>query len=617
MSVRRRHRDTKTQRHQERPLQRLFIAAFLGVSVSWCLCVASIAQQIYAENQIPARGVEVAYTVTIKNPASHLYDVQMSIKGIRETSLSISMPAWSPGIYRIENYARNVQDFHASNIRNQPLKWEQTDKQTWRIVKQAVDDVEVQYQVFSTQLTDQMADLAPPATFMYVVGQKHVPYTVKYNAPGGWKVYTGLEKRGDRYFATDYDIFIDAPAFIGEFKVFEFDTGGARHYLVFSKRDISMSAPQVTSDIQDIVEAAMKIFGKLPYKEYIFLFKVQPQATNSVEHLNSTHITVGENDFVAQAGYRQVLVTVAHEFFHLWNVKRIRPGVLGPFDYTHEVHTRLLWMLEGITSYYGDLLLARGGIDTPEEYLSRMAVLIDSLEHAPGRHLMSAEEASWNAWLRSDNAENNTISYYTKGELIGLLLDIEIRARTKNQKSLDDVMRYLMETYANKGIGFPEDGFLKAVETVAGSDFHELYETLVQSRKDLDYNRYLKQAGLVAQVQLQPGTIYVGLEFEPGEGSFPRVRRVVPNSPAERAKVDLGDLLVSINDDRLTFENFRSRLHSHSIGETLKLTVLRSQRMLDLKIVPVEFQEEHWQLNEISRPTPEQLELKNAWLGGK
>jgi len=178
-------------------------------------------------------------------------------------------------------------------------------------------------------------------------------------------------------------------------------------------------------------------------------------------------------------------------------------------------------------------------------------------------------------------------------------------------------MRYLMQTYANKGVGFPEDGFLKAVETVVGSDFHELYEALVQSRRDLDYNRYLKQAGLVAQVQLQPGTIYVGLEFEPGEGSFPRVRRVVPSSPADRAKVDSGDLLVSMNDERLTFENFRSRLHSHSIGETVKLTVLRGPRMLDLKIVPVEFQEERWQLNEISRPTPEQLDLKHSWLGGK
>src|SRR5262249_43271249 len=285
-------------------------------------------------------------------------------------------------------------------------------------------------------------------------------------------------------------------------------------------------------------------------------------------------ITVGENDFVTQANYREFLATVAHEFFHLWNVKRIRPAVLGPFDYTHEVHTRLLWMLEGITSYYGDLLLARSGIDTPEEYLSRMAVIINSLEHAPGRHLMSAEEASWNAWLRSDNAENNTVSYYTKGELIGLLLDIEIRARTKNQKSLDDVMRYLMETYANKGNGFPEDGFLKAVEIVVGSDFHEFYETAIQSRQELDYNRYLRQAGLSAEVQLQPATIYVGVGLEPGEGNLPRVTRVVPNTPAERARLDIGDLLVAMNDERLTADNFRSRLHSHSIGETIKLTLL-------------------------------------------
>jgi len=600
-----------------RLVQRLFLSACLAASVSLCLGPTAVAQPIYAENQIPSRGVEIGYTVTIKNPTSHLYDIEMSIKGIRETSVSVSMPAWSPGMYRIENYARNVQDFRASNMRNQPLMWEQTDKQTWRIAKQPADDVDVRYQVFSAQLNDQMADLAPPATFMYVVGQKHVPCTVKYNAPGGWKVYTGLEKKGDRYVAGDYDIFVDAPAFIGEFKVLQFDTGGANHQLVFSKRDISLSAPQVTADIQEIVEAAMQMFGKLPYKEYVFLFKVQPQATNAVEHLNSTHITVGENDFVTQSTYRQFLATVAHEFFHLWNVKRIRPAVLGPFDYSHEAHTRLLWMAEGITSYYGDLLLERAGIDTSDEYLGRMAVVINSLEHTPGRHYMSVEEASWNAWLRSDNAENNTVSYYVKGEIIGLLLDIEIRARTKNRKSLDDVMRYLMETYANKGIGFPEDGFVKAVEAVAGSDFHEFFDATIQSRRDLDYNRYLKQAGLVAQVQLQPASIYLGIDFDPGEGSFPRVRRVVSNSPAERAKLDAGDLLVSMNDERLTFENFRSRLHSHAIGETVKLTVLRNQRLLDLHIVPVEFQEERWQLNEIARPAPEQNELKKGWLGAK
>src|SRR5262249_47125312 len=187
--------------------------------------------------------------------------------------------------------------------------------QTWRIANQPADDVNVGYQVYSTLLDDQMADVAPPATFMYVVGQKHVTCTVKYSAPSGWKVYTGLEKKGDRYYASDYDIFIDAPAFIGEFKVLEFETGGARHYIVFSKRDISMTAPQVIADIQDIVDAGIAMFGKLPYKEYVFLFKVQPRGGNSVEHLNSTRITVGENDFVTQSSYREVLVTVAHEFF--------------------------------------------------------------------------------------------------------------------------------------------------------------------------------------------------------------------------------------------------------------------------------------------------------------
>ncbi len=576
---------------------------------------SSFAQAIYAENQIPARGVSVDYVLTIKNPMSHLYDVEIQIKGIRESSVSVSMPAWSPGIYRIENYARNVQDFRAVNARNQPLNWEQTDKQTWRIAKQTADDFNVHYQVFSTLLTDQMADVAPPSIFMYVAGQKHVPCSVKYNTPGGWKVYTGLERRGDRYYASDYDIFLDAPAFIGsEFKLLEFETGGARHHLVFSKPNISMSGAQVAADIQDVVETAMAIFGKLPYKEYVFLFKVQPQAANSVEHLNSARITVGENDFVTQSSYRQVLSTVAHEFFHLWNVKRIRPAVLGPFDYAREVHTRLLWISEGITNYYADLLLTRAGIDLPAEYFGRLGALIDSMEHAPGRRMMSAEEASWNAWLRSDNAENTSISYYVKGELIGLLLDVEIRARTKNQKSLDDVMRYLMETYATKGIGFPEDGFLKAVETVAGSDFHEFYHTVAQSHEQLDYNRYLRQAGLTVEVSLQPASIYLGIEFEQGESNSVRIRRVVANSPAERAKLDAGDLLIAMNDERLTFENFRSRLHSHTIGETIKLTVVRGQRLLTTNIVPVEFQEERWQLNENPRPAPEQVQLKKAWL---
>jgi predicted metalloprotease with PDZ domain len=586
-----------------------------------CLFVAvpsSFGQAIYSQNQIPARGVSIDYAVTITNPTSHLYDVEIRIKGIRDSSVSVSIPAWSPGMYRIENYARNVQDFRAMNTKDQSLKWEKTDKQTWRVAKANTDDVAIRYQVYSTALADDMADVAPPTLFMYVVGQKHVPCTLTYHAPAGWDVYTGLEKRDGRYYASDYDVFIDAPAFIGsDFKVLEFETGGARHHLVFNKANISMSAAQVRSDVQDIVEAAKAIFGKLPYTDYTFLFKVLPQAANSVEHLNSTHITVGENDFVAQASYRQVLSTIAHEYFHLWNVKRIRPAVLGPFDYTREVQTHLLWESEGITSYYADLLLERSGIDLPGDFIGRMGSLIDLMQHTPGRKLMSAEEASWDAWLRADNADSTSISYYVKGEVIGLLLDIEIRARTKGQKSLDDVMRYLMETYANKGIGFPEDGFLKAVEAVAGSDFHEFFQTVVQGRDDLDYNRYVKQAGLAVDTSLQPASMYLGIQFERADPNFVRVTRVIANSPAEQAKLDAGDLLVAMNDERLAYDNFVGRLHSHTIGETIKLTVLRGQRLLNLNIVPIEFQEQRWQLNENPRPNAEQLQLKNTWLAIK
>lgn len=590
---------------------------FLSIALLATFVTSAPAQAIYAANQIPARGVSISYSVTVRNPVSHLYDIVLSIEGVRDTTVQVAMPAWAPGAYTIRDYARNVQNFRAS-AGGEPLTWEMADKQTWQITKRQGDDVEVQYQLYSAQLTHDMADLSGPATFMYVVGYKHVPVSVRYDMPDRWKVHTGLDKRGDRYHASDYDVFIDAPAFIGDFKVLDFESNKIPHRLVFSKRELDMVDNQILADINDIVDAGISMFGKAPYKNYTFLFKVQPQTgSGGLEHLNSTRITVGENDFTNQSAYRRFLFVVAHEYFHLWNVKRIRPAVLGPFDYSREVYTRALWISEGLTSYYGHLLLARAGVVTPQEFFDLVGAEINVLQHAPGRRLMSAEEASWLTWTRSDNAVNSTISYYTKGEIVGLLLDIEIRARTKNQKSLDDVMRYLMTNYAEKGVGFPEDGFLSAVETVAGSDFDEFFQINVQSRQELDYNRYLQQAGLQVEVLKTPQPIYVGIEFERADGNLPRIRRIVPNSPAERARLDLGDILIAMDGERLTFDNFRSRLHAHGAGQKVKLTLLRGERLMDLEIVPADFQEERWTLTESGNPTPEQIQFRNAWLGVK
>ena len=589
----------------------LVIILFTGGAVS------APAQVIYAENQIPAQGVRIEYRLTIENPNLHVYTVEMDIRGIPEDTVSVAIPAWAPGAYRIRNYARNVQDFQVRTRSGRRLvEWHKTDKQTWEVSKQPADDIVVTYALYSDGLNYEMADISGPATYMYVVGHKHVPVALRYEKPRDWDVHTGLERRRGAYRALDYDIFIDAPAFVGEFKVLEFESGDVPYRLVFSDPEVEFNEEQVVGDVRAIVEAAVEMFGSAPFQDYIFLFKVQTRpGSGGLEHLNSTRITVGVTDFSSGSRYDRFLFVVAHEFFHLWNVKRIRPEALGPFDYTREEHTRSLWISEGLTSYYGRLVLNRAGIFNSQAYLQSLSQQIDLHQKQPGRFLMSAEEASWDTWLRSDNSENNTISYYTKGEIAGLLLDIEIRARTRSQKSLDDVMRYLMENYAKKGIGFPEDGFLKALNTVVGSDFGEFYSRVIQSRLELDYNRYLSQAGLQVETQREPSSLFMGVSVDEAEAGLARVSRVIPASPAAEAGFDSGDVLVAFDDHRITFANFQGRFRQRKLGETLDVSVLRGERLLHLELTPGEIQQESWVITQTNDVTAEQLELRNLWIG--
>ncbi len=589
----------------------LLIALIGGASLS------ASAQVIYAENRIPADGVQLEYRLTIRDPNTHIYLVEMDIRGIVGEELSVSMPAWSPGAYRIRNFARDVQNFEVrTRSGRRRLAWTKTDKLTWRVAKGADDDVVVTYQVYSNGLTYEMADISGPSTYMYVVGNKHVPVALRYEKPRDWDVYSGLARRRGAYRAADYDVFIDAPAFVGEFKILEFTSDEIPYRMVFSDPDVEFIEEQVIGDIQSIVDAAVAIFGRAPYPDYTFLFKVQPGAgSGGLEHLNSTRITVGINDFSSGTRYERFLFVVAHEFFHLWNVKRIRPEGLGPFDYTREVSTRSLWISEGLTSYYGRLLLARAGIYTPRGYLDSVGLEIDKHQELPGRRLMSAEESSWETWARSDNSDNNTISYYTKGEIAGMLLDIEIRARTHSEKSLDDVMRYLMVNYGAKGVGFPEDAFLEALNSVAGTDFGEIYTHLVQSRAELNYDRYIGQAGLQIQAERQPSALFMGVQVEEADGNTAQVVRVIQDSPAERAGVDDEDILVAFDDQRITFTNFEGRFRRRKLGEKLDLTVLRGNKLLHLELEPGEIQATRWVINEANTVTPEQLELRIRWIG--
>ena len=578
---------------------------------------ASAAQAIYAANQKPANGVEIEYEIRIDDPSSHIYTVEINIRGVEDQTLQLAMPAWAPGDHRIRDFARNVQNFQVrTRSGGRPLDWHKTDKQTWEIPKGLDEDVEVTYDVYSTGLTSEMADISGPATYMYIVGHKHVPVARRYEKPGSWNVYTGLRNSRGTYRAPDYDVFIDAPAFVGPFGLLEFTSEGVEYRLVFSEPDVEFNEDQLLTDIRDIISAAVDVFGPAPIDSYTFLFKVLPgPGSGGLEHLKSTRITVGRNDFASGPRYEGFLFVVAHEFLHLWNGKRIRPAAESAFDYTREAPTRFLWVTEGLTSYYARLLLARTRILPIETYLAQLGLEVNRFQHRPGRFLMNLEEASWEVWAPSDNSDNSSISYHTKGEIVGFLFDMEIRARTGGEKSLDDVMRYLLETYADQGIGVPEEGFLNALNEVAGSDFEEAYASLVQGRSEPDYDRYAAKAGLNVRIDRQLPALYMGVQVQEGEGGSARILRVVPGSPAARAGFDAGDILLAFADRRVTFNNFQSELRRRKLGETIDVTIARGDRVLRLEFRPGENQETTWSIVETSNPTQEQLEIRNGWIG--
>jgi predicted metalloprotease with PDZ domain len=564
---------------------------------------------IYLAFALPslAQTPSIEYTLTVKEPVTHLYDIQIEISGVRSTRIDLAMPAWAPGVYVIRDFARNVQEFDVTTRQNRPLLSEQTDKQTWRITKAAADDVRVRYRVYSAGLNDEMADVTPAAVFMYLVGQTQVPVTVKYEAEGGWKTVTALERRGDRYYAPSYDSLAASPAFLGEFKLIELKSkDGVPYRVVFSNPRIQLIDLQIEADLEDITNAAAALFGKVPFKDYTFLVKVQPTpGAGSAGFTNSSRVTIGENDFVNQNAYAGFLLAATTGL-----VKGLlKDGNRPPADYSKETYSRQLWFTEGVPAYYADMLLLRTGILNSTEYLLRVGAEIDALQHQPGRRLMTLEQASANAWSRGDNVANAGISYLLKGKLAALLLDAEIRGKTAGAKSLDDVLRFLA--------GKPDDALEalpETVQTATGVDVREFFERLARGRGEIDYNLYLDKLGLRVASAKGPFTISFGIEFERIEANQARIRRVLPGTAAETAKLDAGDIIVAMDSERVIFDNLASRIHSKQIGKMVVLTVMRGERLLTLNLMPVATQNETWTISELGNATAEQRRLRGDWL---
>ncbi len=591
---------------------------------------------------------EISFTVAMPRPHTHLFEVQVAVKrssdGPQEESLL--MPVWTPGSYLVREFARHVQDFAATTGSGQPLKWEKINKNTWRVVTGGSRDWQATYRVYANELSVRTSELNSSHAFwnnanilMYIDGFLKSPSTVRVLAPDVWKVATGLPAvpgQKNTFRAENFDVLYDSPFEVSNFKTLVFNVKGIPHRIVIDG-DGNYNPERMRLDVQKIVETQVEMMGgEIPYRDYTFILHLRNNAGGGLEHANSTALGYPRFGFRIQTGdrttsasptatgtperdYRGFLSLVSHEFFHLWNVKRIRPDVLGPFDYTQENYTKLLWVAEGITDYYADLLLRRAGLITENEFLTATARSIQTLQNTPGRMEQSVEDSSFDTWIKfyrpDENTINSQISYYDKGAILGLLLDLEIRKRSNNAKSLDDVLRYLYTEFFKKSRNYGPADFQKASELVAGSSLEDFFRKYVRGTDELDYNAAFEAAGL----RLDTGVgsverVYLGADVVQEEDRLV-VRRVYAGSPAYDQGLNSGDQIVALDNMRVTRDFFTARIADKKPGDLINLTIFRFD---DLSSLPIKLggrREGTYRILPLPNQTEAQKRVYKSWLG--
>lgn len=574
----------------------------------------------------PAR---ITFTVSMPRPETHYVHVEMSCAGIRDETVELKMPAWSPGYYVILDYARNVGRFEARDSSGRPLAWKKTSKNAWRVTTGGTSPFTVSYDVWAlgssiaeSSVDERQAFLSPTSLFLHPAGRIGTPATVTV-APGeSWpRISTGLAPvRGQptTFSAPDFDVLYDSPILVGSQEVLSFEVNGIPH--TFEGRDLgTLDRVRFTADLKAMVKAATDLMGDIPYERYVFI-SIGPGG-GGLEHLNSQLITFDAAKMADPVEYRRTLRFIAHEYFHHFNVKRIRPIALGPFDYDRENYTRMMWVSEGFTVYYEDLLLVRNGFTPREEYLERLGQGLSAYESSPGRRFQSPADSSFDSWFgyfdRNEHLRNTTISPYDSGLVLALLLDFRIRHETRNRRSLDDVMRTLYRSYAKeKGRGFTDEEFRRVCEDVAGVPLAEIFDRYVATTDEIDYARHLAYGGLeVADEGALPGGD-LGADLEDRNGRFV-VTRVGIGSGASLAGLSANDEILAVDAVRGDVAKLRDLLSGRRPGETAKLLVSRHGKVRELDVTLGRKTGRSFRLRRLPGSTPLQSAIYESWIKGR
>jgi len=545
-----------------------------------------------------SKAITIDYALKMPKPQNHYFEVEMKISKISGKFLEVKMPVWAPGSYMIREFSKNVNLVLAKDEQGKKLNVTKVSKNTWRIYVKGKEEVKVNYEIYAFELSARSSFLdqshgfvSGSSIFMYVEGQKETGGKLDIYPHEDFNVIsTSLPKAKDSirfenaktYAFSDYDQLVDCPIEIGNQDVFEFMAAGVKHSVAIYGVG-NYEVEKLKMDMKRVIETTSAIIGENPNKNYTFIIHNVTDGQGGLEHLNSTTLSVDRWGYQGKS-YIDFLSLVAHEYFHLWNVKRIKPIELGPFNYDQENYTTLLWVMEGFTSYYDELLMRRAGYLTEQEYLQKLNSILNYVEGSEGARVQPVAHASFDAWIKgyrpNENSGNTTMTYYSRGQLIGSILDAKIIAKFEGNKCLDDFMRTLYyKFYKSKNRGFTEEEFEETLSEFMGEDMHAFLMNYIYDTKIPNYKEIFNEIGVNIDYT---GTKkpYFGMSFSK-EGS-PYVKTIRAHSEAENAGVSVNDELIAFNGFRIDGASLEASIGALKTGEVFNLVLSRDQIIMEI-----------------------------------
>ncbi|HEU4383767.1 MAG TPA: M61 family peptidase [Anaeromyxobacteraceae bacterium] len=575
------------------------------------------------------------YRVAMPEPHSHLFEVELELTRPGPAPV-LALPVWTPGSYLVREFSRHLEGVAASDGGGRALPLSRLDKHRFRLEAGAAERVAVRYRVYANELTvrtchldGQHAFWNGAAMFLYPEGRLGEACRLEVVPPPGWRVATALAGGPTEFAARDYHELVDSPVEVGTHELLRFEALGRPHEVALSGR-ASLDAAALARDLARVVEHLGGLMGGLPYQRYLFIVHLTDKRRGGLEHARSTALNVARTGFFPRETYEETLALAAHEFLHVWNVKRLRPAALLPYDYSREQYTRLLWWFEGVTSYYDMLSLVRTGLVEPRRYLKHLGEELSSLERTPGAAKMSLEEASLLAWVKhyrpDENTPNSAVSYYLKGALVALALDLRLR---RAGRSLDWLLRLLLDRHGEGGL--PEDGVERAcAEALGEGPAAEFFDRHVRGTGPLELD--LDLVGLAMRARRSesfddkggtppkgngpraaPG--FLGADLAPGAKLS--VRSTREGSPAWRAGLYADDEIVAESGFRVDRAGLWQRLEERGPGGSLRLTVFRRDELVELEVPLAAPPEDAVWLEPQRAPSDAQRQAFKAWCGAE